>query len=459
MQNKTEVLARDLNAKNLKKIRAAFEEKRIDEDARDYLETLYSDGMERFLNLFYFLGRTLGAPKTPIYPYDPSTDAIVEKETAISDVGPAGTYIVHHRFDNDPMRNQFFNFDGSDVSLFVSSIVSVIVASQKSVGRAIDKIAGKYYDDYLADVLAAVGSVLSAHGKSASVRAVSDKIAGVFGAGFISNPARHVLKVIGNMFPDISVDLVRELDKVTPPFARLNDVYRMKLLFDAVPQINAFIEYVGGVIPDRVIAVKNKFYDLENTRGYRDAKIIIGFDCGGRMIPMEIICNVRTFFNAERASHTEYEAIRSGGKGGAKKLNELHHSGIVQYNGIICRAVRYLLHRVGWNILYEKELRIDSFFRGFPEISGLPYSQKIVDMILEKIENNVHNEVFRLPYAPRELSRSEQMSVFSYIARFILFAALPYGYKYEEQKNMGFSGKLFNFVMKELYRHYENDAL
>jgi hypothetical protein len=177
------------------------------------------------------------------------------------------------------------------------------------------------------------------------------------------------------------------------------------------------------------------------------------------MIPMEIICNVRTFFNAERASHTGYESIRGGGKSGAKKLNELHHSGIVQYNGIICRAVRYLLHRVGWNILYEKELHIDSFFRGFPEISGLPYSQKIVDMILEKIGNNVHNEVFRLPYAPRELSRSEQMSVFSYIARFILFSALPYGYKYEELKNMGFSGKLFNFVMKELYRYYENDAL
>jgi hypothetical protein len=49
--------------------------------------------------------------------------------------------------------------------------------------------------------------------------------------------------------------------------------------------------------------------------------------------------------------------------------------------------------------------------------------------------------------------------VFRYVTQFILFAALPYGYKFDEIKNMGFSGKVFNFVMKELYRYYENDVL
>ena len=402
----------------------------------------------------------MGAPKTPIYPYDPATDEISSKEIQIADVGPAGTYIVHHRFDSDPMRNQFFKFDGgTDIKLLVSSIVSAIIASQKSVARAIDKVTGKYYGDYLNDVLMTTARVLSRHKKTASIQAITDKISTSFGERFISTPAGEVLKIIGNLFPDISADMVRELDRVAPPHMRLNDAYRLKLLFDTVPQINAFIDYVKAIDPDRVISVRNKFYDLDNDRNYRDAKLIAGFEFNGRTIPLEIICNVRTFFDSERQSHTGYESTRCGRNAERRRVVELHHGGIVEYNKIICQSVQYLLHRVGWNIMYEKDLHIDSFFRGFPEIAKLPYGNKIVDVITGKIDNNVRNEVFHLPYAPRRLSESEEISVFRYITEFILFSALPYGHKFEEIKNMGFSGKLFNFVMKELYRYYENDVL
>jgi hypothetical protein len=460
MKSDADILAKENDAKNLKKIAAAFADGHIDAVARDYLNTLYADSMGCFRHCFYFLGRTLGAPKTPIYPYDPRTDEISANEIQIADVGPAGTYIVHHRFDNDPMRNQFFTFDGgTDIRLLVSSIVSAIIASQKNVGRAIDKITGKYYDDYLNEILIAVARVLTRHKKSASIQAIADKITAVFRNRFVSRPAGEVLKIIGNLFPDISVDMVREIDGVALPFMRLNDVYRIKLLFDTVPQINAFVDYVRRVLPDDILSARNKFYDLDNDRNYRDAKIVAGFEFKGRTIPLEIICNVRTFFDYERQSHDGYESARSGGRAETRRLVDLHHGGIVEYNKIICRAVQYLLHRVGWNIVYEKDLHIDSFFRGFPEITKLPYGHKLVDVILEKIDNNVRNEVFHLPYAPRRLGESEELSVFRYITEFILFSALPYGHKFEEIKNMGFSGKLFNFVMKELYRYYENDVL
>ena len=125
---------------------------------------------------------------------------------------------------------------------------------------------------------------------------------------------------------------------------------------------------------------------------------------------------------------------------------------------MIGQTVQYLLHRVGWNIMYEKDLRMNSFFKGFPEIRRLPYSEKIVETILEKMENNVKNEVFRLPYAPRPLTEQEEISVFNYITRYILFSALPYSVKYEEIDGRGFTVKVFNFVMKELYRHHENSV-
>ena len=462
MQGKNGILTKDLDAKNLKKIAEAFDNGRIDAAARDYLIALYSDSAGCFRFNFHFLGHALSAPKSPVYSYDSAADTTEDKELTIADVNPDGTWLVYHRFDNDPLRNQFFTYDGTSVKLFVSSIVSAIVASQKSIGRALDKITGKYYDDYLDEVLAAIARVLSRHQRAASVKAIQDKITAVFRAEFVSSAAGAVLKIIGNLFPEISVDLVRELDVITPPYARLNDAYRMKLLFDAVPQINAFIDYVKQLPQIRIAHIKNKFYNLDSESGYRDAKIIALFEHDGNDIPLEIIMNVRTFFDAERTSHGDYEDLRAGDgrKASAKNaLAQLHHNGIVEYNKIICQAVANLMHRVGWNIMYERELHTRSFFKGFPEVAALPYDSKIVDAILEKMDDTVKNEVFHIPYGPRPLSVQEEIQLFRYIAQFVLFAALPYSLKFEEIKNFGFSGKVFNFVMKELYRYYENDVL
>ncbi|MDR1071831.1 MAG: hypothetical protein LBL21_04270 [Rickettsiales bacterium] len=453
----TETAARGNDAANLLKINAAFDSKKIDAAARDYLVRLYADGMESFRNIFYFLGRTLGAPKTRIYKYDSVSDEVAKDEMQISGIGPTDTYLVYHRFDNDPMRNQFFDFDGgSDIHLFVSSIVSVIVAAQKSVSRAIDKITGKYYDAFVDDVAAAAGRVLDAHGRGASSAAIQDKIRAAFGSRFRSQPAPEVLKIIGNLFPEISVGLVRELDGVTPPFARLDDVYRMKLLFDTVPQINAFIYHAGGVQGNEILSIKNKFYNLDGGTGYRDAKIIARLSPG---IPLEVICNTRMFFDAERQTHAGYEDIRSTGRGAKQKVSGLHHSGVAEYNNMICRTTQELLHRVGWNILYRADGDIDSFFDGFPKIHRLPYSNKISETIMEKVADAVKNEIFKLPYSPRPLSQLEEISVFRYITRYILYSALPYSLKFEEVKGRGFSGKLFNFVMRELYRYYQNEVL
>ena len=465
MKNSAEILAKEQDAKNLKKIQEAFDSKRIDEATRDYLNLLYHDGMGGFRNIFYLLGITLGAPKTSIYAYDSATDVSSSQEFYISDVGPLGTYIVHHRFDNDPMRNQFFTFNGgTSIQLFVSSIVSVIIAAQKSVNRAIDKITGKKYDKYIVDIFDAVSRVLIKHKKEKSIEAINKKIETIFRANFISNAASEVLKIIGNLFPKISVDLVRELDKILPPYLRLEDVFRIKLLFDTVPQINAFIDHVRTIMPDKIRSIRNKFYYLGSLkRGYRDAKIIIESDFNRQVIPIEIICNVRMFFNAERQSHEGYKIFRSrekkNVKGETNEIEELHHEGIVEYNKIILNSIISLISRIGWNIIYEKDLHTDSFFSGFPKITNIPYDRKIGDIILEKIEGGVKNEIFRLPNSPRQLTQEEEISVFKYLAQFILFAALPYSYRYEEIVDRGFAGKFFNFVMRELYRYYENKVL
>ena len=459
MSKNAGILAKETDARNIKAIEKAFAEKRIDAATRDHLCMLYRDGMGMFQNCFYLLGRTLDVPETPVYSYDLETNTPSEKRVEIYEIGPQKSFIVHHCFGPDPLRNQFFTFDGTDVSPFVSSIVSVIVAAQKDVTRSLDKVTGKYYDEYIAKITLAVEGILTRHKKGASVAAIVGKIKAAFRAAYISNPAPEVLRIIGNIFPDISVDIVRELDKIFPPFMRLKDVYRMKLLFDTVPQINRFIEHVTNTVGEKsVILIKNKFYNLAHTRNYRDAKIVVGLEFGGDIIPVEMMCNVRTFFNAERKSHAMYEVVRRAAAADKREICAMHHAGIVEYNRIICNAVKYLLHRVGWNMMYEKDLKIDSLFRGFPDITTLPYPQKMVDAILEKIASGVHNEIFHLAYAPRKLSHWEEISVFNYITRFILFAALPYSFRYDEIRNIGFSGKIFNFVMKELYRYYENSA-
>jgi hypothetical protein len=121
-------------------IKKALEQGRIDAATATSLSAVYGDGMRWFRELFRFLGDFLGAPKTPVFSYDSATGEVGESPVHISAIGPTGSYMTHHRFDADPMRNQFFSFNGGNVDLSVSSIITVIIAAQKSVSRALDKL-------------------------------------------------------------------------------------------------------------------------------------------------------------------------------------------------------------------------------------------------------------------------------------------------------------------------------
>ena len=147
---KTDTFAVDITAdhdrKNLADIERALSEHRINDEAAEYLRTLYSDGMDWFREVFHVLGKCLGAPKAPVVRYDYDNDCGIDEKIKISDINPLSPYLVQHRLDMDPMRNQFFTISaGHQVDLSVSSIVTVIVAAQKHTSRALDKITGKYY--------------------------------------------------------------------------------------------------------------------------------------------------------------------------------------------------------------------------------------------------------------------------------------------------------------------------
>ena len=70
---------------------------------------------------------------------------------------------------------------------------------------------------------------------------------------------------------------------------RLQDVWRVKCLFDLIPQARTFIERIQSMMPDRILSVRDCFYNMQNPRNYRDAKIIINIGTDNKnIIPMEI---------------------------------------------------------------------------------------------------------------------------------------------------------------------------
>lgn len=141
----TNIIATKLHdEKNLELIEKAFAEERIDDATREYLTNLYSDSKGCFREVFLYIGKCFGAPKAAVHAYDYETDSAVNKQITISDINPLEPYLVNHRLDGDPMRNQFFvATHGHQIDLAVSSIVTVIIGAQKSVSRALDKITGK----------------------------------------------------------------------------------------------------------------------------------------------------------------------------------------------------------------------------------------------------------------------------------------------------------------------------
>ena len=450
----------DHDRKNLADIDKALAEHRINADAANYLRTLYSDGMDWFREVFHVLGKCLGAPKAPVVKYDYENDCGIDEKIKISDINPLSPYLVQHRLDMDPMRNQFFTVtDGHKVDLSVSSIVTVIVAAQKHMSRSLEKITGKYYRDYVNDVATTAERVISAHERAASGRAIAEKIRAEFGNKFITAASETVLRIIGRGHEEIAVDLVRELDKIEKPHLRLQDVWRVKCLFDLVPQARTFIERVREAMPERIISMRDKFYDMDNPRNYRDAKIILNIGRDKKhVVPMEIICQVRTFFEFERLTHTQYERARRRQNEASdnieRKLADYMEDGIKQYNSMICDCVEDLFDRVGWNILYERGLGM-SLFEGFPKKCTMYYPQKMLDIITDKLDNAIENEVFYLTNSPAKLTQTQMNEIFHFMVRFILVAAMPYRkYTWSAPTNT-MAGKLFNFVMKEVQRYYK----
>lgn len=445
--------------RNLDAIERARQSGRINDEAADCLSVLYSDGQKWFREVFYFLGKCFGAPKAPVLRYDYRNDSAIDKPIKIADISPLAPYLVQHRLDMDPMRNQFFNSGrGHKIDLAVSSIVTVIVGAQKSIERSLDKVTGKYYEMYTDEVCDTVYRVISNHEREASAAAVADKVRAKLNEKYTSAAAEAVLEIIGRGHEHIAVELVRELDKIPRPCMRLQDVWRVKCLFDLVPQARTFIERVRSIMPDRILSVRDIFYDMVNPRNYRDAKLIINIGTGDEIVPMEIICQVRTFFEYERKTHTGYEAERkSTGKTVDEyqnKIVRMHESGVQEYNLMVCRCLEDLFERVGWNILYMQDNGI-SMFDGFPRDCTMHYPQKIYDIIMDKVDNALENEVFHVPAAPVKLTPAQESKVFHYMARFILITAMPYMQRGWSVPDNTMAAKLFNFVMAEVQRYYK----
>ncbi len=449
----------DSDAKNLARIERALAEERINDAATQYLTRMYSASMDWFREVFHVLGTCLGAPKTSVMEYDYESNRGLDADIRISDIHPLKPYLVQHRLDADPMRNQFFDREtGHKIELSVSSIVTVIVGAQKKIDRALEKITGKYYTDYVNEVADTAYRVIAAHERESNGRAIADKIRDMFGKTFITDASSTVLGIIGGGHEKISADLVRALDMVRPPHMRLQDVWRVKCLFDLVPQARTFIERIRAMMPERILSVSDRFYDMKNPRNYRDAKIIINIGTADEIVPMEIICQVRTFFEFERQTHAHYEISRKkkcvASDNIERQLADFMEQGVKEYNLKICRCLDDLFDRVGWNILYAQGGTV-SMFDGFPKNCKLYYPQRILDLITEKLDDAIENEVFRITNAPAKLTRAQESEIFHFMARFVLVAAMPYPERDWAVPRDTLAGRFFNFVMTEVQRYYK----
>ena len=101
-------IAADNDRKNQEIIDRAIADGRINDEAGEYLKCLYSDSIHWFREVFYVLGKCFGAPKAAVMKYDYETNSAIDAPIRIADINPLSPYVVNHRLDADPMRNQFF---------------------------------------------------------------------------------------------------------------------------------------------------------------------------------------------------------------------------------------------------------------------------------------------------------------------------------------------------------------
>jgi hypothetical protein len=462
MQTDVNLLTADHDRHNLEYIAKVRASGRINDEAADYLTRLYSNGMDCYREVFHALGKCFGAPKTAVMEYDPVTDLPAQKPIKIADINPLSSYLVNHRLDVDPMRNQFFTSGAAHkIDLSVSSIVTVIVGAQKNVERAVDKVCGKYYRFFIEDVISAVERTVSDKFGKKYISEISDKIRERFAETYITDASAAVLSLIDCSDKELVAKLVRNLDKIKKPHIHLNDVWRVKCLFDLIPQARTFIERLHDIMPDRVLTIRDKFYDIGNPRNYRDSKVIVNIGTPDNIIPMEIICQVRTFFEFERKTHDYYATLREqpNAKDDAVEQDaaKLMKDGIDQYNLMICRCLDDLFDRVGWNILYSRGGDV-SLFEGFPRECKLYYPTHIVDTIMNKLDAAVQNEIFHVAQSSSRLDMTQQIAIFRFMARFVLVSAMPYTQLSKFIKSDTAAARLFNFVMTEIYRYYHKNV-
>ena len=448
----------DHDRRNLLFIDDALRAGRINAEAAEYLKLVYSNGMDWLREVFHVLGKCLGAPKAAVVPYDKEHNTGIDIKMKIADINPLESYLVQHRLDADPMRNQFFtSHEKCQIDLSVSSIVTVIVGAQKSVSRAVDKITGKYYNEYLDLVLKTVKNTLDSRVSFDLLSKLENDVREQFAAQYVTDAAAVVLDLLPNIDKKLAVELVRNLDKIRKPYTRLCDVWRIKCLFDLIPQARTFIEKMHDLMPDRILEVRDKFYDIKNPRNYRDAKIIINIGKDGAVVPMEIICQVRKFFEAEIKTHTDYESIRAADGNCVDKEQTAQNymeDGVQKYNLMIVDCLEDLFERVGWNILYSHDHDI-SMFEGFPKDCKVYYPPHVMESIRRKLTLAVENEIFRIHHVPANLTKEQENKIFLYMARFILIAAMPYLREDWHVPSNTTAGQLFNFVMKEVQRYYK----
>ncbi len=460
-----QITVQENDIKNLNFIQTAFDENRINLETKNYMDMLYSNSSENFLKLFHILGACFGAPKAAVQPYDYESSSTTDEFIKISDINHLSPYMAYHRLDTDPVRNQFFSFNsnGTNVSLFVSPIVSVIVGAQKNIERAIDKITGKYYNDYIRDVLIATKKCMEDNNQSEKWDFIEPKIKKIFSENYITNAAETLIDLMADDCKTLAANLVRCLDKVEKPYSRLKDVWRVKCLFDLVPQIRNFIENVKEKWPYKILAYKDTFSSTNHPRDYRDAKVVLNIsDDNSKITPMEIICQVRTLFKADNESHSIYKKIRDQSDKNLDPSKDINteiatvaNRGVKEYNMVVYKCLEELFERAGWNILYSYDTG-SSLLDGFPRITKQYVSNKMTEAILDKLNKQIENGLIALENLPRDLSRAEEIKIFEWMAKFIFVSAMPYQCTDWEIPKNTVAGKLFSYIMKEMQRYSNN---
>ena len=120
----------------------------------------------------------------------------------------------------------------------------------------------------------------------------------------------------------------------------------------------------------------------------------------------------------------------------------------------ICHYLDDLFDRVGWNILYSQDREV-ALMDGFPRNCTLYYPPKVLEIIFDKLDNAIENEVFHVTDAPAKLTQAQESKIFRWMTRFILVSAMPYLSARWDVPADTLSGRLFNFVMKEVQRYYK----